>query len=166
MLPGQEFAQVASAWNDQGVDVNAELVAPCSPEELFRWVEDLTLYPRWLDIVPKAEPAGPHAGDAGPAWDVTLRGSLGPFARAKRLRMVRTVHQVPHTVQFERVELDGRDHAAWVLKATVTPGDAGSQLSVDMHYGGMLGGPPVEKLLARAIEDSRHRLLSLVTTVG
>ena len=61
--------------------------------------------------------------DVGPAWSVDLRGRLGPFARAKRLRMVRTVHEPDHHARFERVEHDGRQHSPWVLDATVAGGD-------------------------------------------
>lgn len=105
------------------MDVTAELEAPCTPEELFVWVEDLGRYPSWLDIVVRAEPVEPHDGDSGPAWSVDLRGRLGPFARSKRLRMVRTRHEPPHEVAFERAELDGRQHSQWTLLASVAPVD-------------------------------------------
>ncbi|HEY6414605.1 MAG TPA: hypothetical protein VIX41_00150, partial [Acidimicrobiales bacterium] len=74
------------------MDVTADLLAPCTPERLFGWVDDLAHYPEWLDIVPRATPVEAQDGDPGPAWSVDLRGRLGPFARSKRLRMVRTVH--------------------------------------------------------------------------
>lgn len=149
------------------VDVTAELVAPCDPGDLFHWIEDLHRYPQWLDIVPVAAPAPAHPGDAGPAWSVTLRGRLGPLARSKRLRMVRTVHDVPRRVRFERAERDGREHAPWVLSAEVVNEaiEDGSQagpsslLKMHLHYGGTLGGPPVRKLLSDAIGRSRARLL-------
>jgi Polyketide cyclase / dehydrase and lipid transport len=146
------------------VDVTADLVAPCPPDELFAWVDDLGRYPRWLEIVPRAVPAEPHPADPGPAWSVDLRGRLGPFARSKRLRMARTVHEPGHRVRFERVEHDGRDHARWVLGAEVT-GDGtggGSRLRMDLHYGGSLVGPIVERLLADEIERSKPRLLALL----
>src|SRR4051812_36174526 len=69
-----------------GVDVVAETDLPCSPSELFTWVDDLARYPDWLEIVAKAEPLGGVAdattGDAGPAWAVDLRARLGPLARS------------------------------------------------------------------------------------
>src|SRR5690606_1974484 len=71
------------------VEVVADLEAPVSPEALFRAVEDLSGYPRWLDMVRRAEPVEPIEGDEGPAWAVELRGRIGPLARSKRLRMVR-----------------------------------------------------------------------------
>ncbi|HMG40707.1 MAG TPA: SRPBCC family protein [Acidimicrobiales bacterium] len=149
------------------MDVTAELVAPCGVEELFTWVGDLVRYPDWLDIVPTAVPAEPHPDDRGPAWSVDLRGQMGPFARSKRLRMVRVTHQPPLSVRFERVEHDGRHHSDWALQADVVPLDPenahpSSLLRMQLHYGGALGGPIVEKLLADEITRSRPRLIELV----
>lgn len=148
------------------MDVTAELLAPCSQEELFAWVDDLDRYPGWLDIVPRAVAVEPHPDDPGPAWSVDLRGQLGPFARSKRLRMVRTVHEAPGRVQFERMEHDGRQHSAWILRAEITvPDDSAdsSVLTMHLHYGGSLGGPVVEKLLSDEITRSRPRLLDRVS---
>ena len=148
-----------------GVDVTEVLEAPCDAETLFGWVDDLARYPGWLDIVPRAVPSEPREGDPGPAWSVDLRGRLGPFARSKRLRMVRTVHDRPHHVRFERLEHDGRQHSGWTLDASVSPGEGGeggSVLTMRLHYGGSLVGPVVERLLAEEIRRSRPRLLTLV----
>ena len=144
------------------MDVTADLLAPCSPERLFGWVDDLAHYPEWLDIVPRATPVEAQDGDPGPAWSVDLRGRLGPFARSKRLRMVRTVHEAPARVRFERLEHDGRRHSPWVLEARVAPDPGGSLLTMRLHYGGSLVGPVVERLLADEIRQSKPRLLALV----
>jgi hypothetical protein len=144
------------------MEVTADLLAPCSPERLFGWVDDLAHYPEWLDIVPRATPVEAHGGDPGPAWSVDLRGRLGPFARSKRLRMVRTVHEAPERVRFERLEHDGRRHSPWVLEARVAPDPGGSLLTMRLHYGGSLVGPVVERLLADEIRQSKPRLLALV----
>ncbi len=146
------------------MDLTADLDAPCPPEELFGWVETLDRYTRWLDIVARAEPAEPHRDDVGPAWQVDLRGRLGPLARSKRLRMVRTVHAPPSRAVFERVEHDGRQHSAWLLEAEVAarPDVAGSRLTMHLHYGGSLWGPVLERLLGDEIEQSRERLLTCV----
>jgi hypothetical protein len=136
------------------VDVTANLEAPCPPEVLAAWVEDLGRYPSWLDIVPRAVPA--------PAWEVDLRGRLGPLARSKRLRMVRSALDPGASVRFERLQRDGRRHSPWVLEATVAAGPTGSRLTMHLHYGGSLGGPALERLLGDAIERSRPRLLECV----
>lgn len=147
------------------MDVKVALDAPCPPAELFAWVDDLTLYPRWLHLVPRAEPAAAVEGDPGPAWLVDLRGKLGPLSRSKRLRMVRSVHHAPERVRFERLEHDGRQHSAWVLEAEVEPVKGGtSRLVMGLHYGGGLFGPPLERLLHDEIARSRPRLLALLRT--
>jgi hypothetical protein len=142
------------------VDVVASLEAPHPASSLFSWVEDLERYPSWLDIVPRAVAAEPHVDDVGPAWSVDLRGRVGPFARAKRLRMVRTRHDAPHHARFERVEHDGRQHSAWVLDATIDGGGGHSTLTMRLHYGGRLWVPALDRLLADEIERSRPRLLA------
>lgn len=148
------------------MDVTASLDAPCSPEVLHPWIDDLSRYPDWLDIVPRAVPASAHPDDVGPAWSVDLRGRLGPFARSKRLRMVRTQHDGSLHARFERVEHDGRQHSAWVLDATITELTHGSRLAMHLHYGGRLWMPALDRLLAEEIERSRPRLLARVTTPG
>lgn len=144
------------------MDVTAHLDAPVSPASLFAVVEDLDRYPAWLDIVPRAERVEAAPGDAGPAWSVDLRGRVGPLARSKRLRMVRTAHEASSHVRFERVEVDDRQHSPWVLTAAVTPTAAGSRLTMGLHYGGGLFGPVLERILVEEIERSKPRLLSLL----
>jgi hypothetical protein len=135
------------------VDVTADLDTPHPADRVFALVEDLTRYPSWLDIVPRVVPEGDGA------WLVDLRGRLGPFARSKRLRMVRSAHEPPTHVRFEREERDGRSHSPWVLDARVEPHAGGSRLTMHLHYGGGLFGPVLEKLLGDEIQRSRTRLL-------
>lgn len=144
------------------MDVTATVAAPCGPAELFSWVEDLSRYPDWHQIVVRAEPSEAADGDPGPAHIVDLEGRLGPFRRSKRLRMVRSIHDSPSRVRFERREVDGRRHAPWVLDAEVAPTTEGATLAMKLHYGGSLWLPPVDRLLAAEIERSRQRLLALV----
>lgn len=142
------------------MDITATLDAPVAPAALFAWVDDLGRYPDWLDIVPRAVAAAPHPDDVGPAWSVDLRGRLGPFARSKRLRMVRTACEPHRHARFERVEHDGRDHSPWVLDAAVEGDDDASRLTMRLHYGGRLWMPALDRLLADEIERSRPRLLA------
>lgn len=144
------------------MDLTATLDAPCTPDEMFAWVGSLDTYDRWLDIVPHSEPADFADGDPGPAWMVTLRGKVGPLARSKRLRMVRTDIDAPTHVTFERREIDGRDHAPWVLRARVSGGAKHSTLTMDLHYGGNLWVPLLERMLRAEIEKSRSRLRALI----
>ena len=83
--------------------IDAEL--PAHRTRIAEVLRDLGNCPRWLDIVRRADPAAAAPGDAGPAWMVTLRAKVGPLARSKRLRMVRTV-DTAHHLRFERAETD------------------------------------------------------------
>lgn len=144
------------------MDVTETLEVGCPPAALFEWVAALDRYPDWLEIVARAEAAPAADGDTGPAWLVDLRGRLGPLSRAKRLRMVRTEHDAPVKAVFERRELDGRDHAAWVLDATVDATDGGARLIMRLHYGGGLWGPVLARMLQDEVAHSRPRLAAAV----
>ena len=142
------------------MDVHASLEAPCAPDELFVFVDDLSRYPAWVDLVHRAAPVD----DADAEWHVELRARIGPLARSKQLRMRRTVHDaVANVAVFERHEVDGRKHAPWVLRAEVAPTPAGSSLQMHLHYGCALWtGGVLERVLADQITSGRERLLALV----
>lgn len=145
------------------MDVTAEMDAAAPAAAVFAWIDDLERYPEWLGLVSRAVPVDSHPDDEGPAWSIDLRARLGPLARAKRLRMVRTDHDAPHRATFERREHDGRDHSPWVLKASIAAGSAdASTLTMHLHYGGSLFGSVAERLLRDEIERSRPRLVALV----
>ena len=150
------------------MDVTADLQARAEAAAVFGWVDDLARYPQWLEMVSRADPAPPHPDDEGPAWSIDLRARLGPLARAKRLRMVRVLHEAPHRVEFARREHDGRQHSPWVLRADVVDADGepgggeGVTLRMHLHYGGGLFGPVVERLLTDEIERARPRLVTLI----
>lgn len=150
------------------MDVHAGLDADVPVEALFGQIESLDDYDRWLEIVPSVAAAAPAGGDVGPAWDVTLRGRLGPLARSKRIRMVRTELRPPSAdgpgrVVFTRGEVDGREHSPWVLTVEVgARPTGGSHLDMHLHYGGGLWVPLLDRLLAGEIEASRRRLLAIL----
>lgn len=151
------------------MDITAALDAPTAPTVLLPHVEALDRYPAWMPLAHRVVADGVDT-EGRPAWQVELRARLGPFARSKRLRMVRTVHDVEHClVRFERAELDGRAHSPWVLDATIEtietdqPGDA-CRLTMRLHYGGALWtGGVMERVLADQIVAGRERLLVLVS---
>ncbi|MHB1090408.1 MAG: SRPBCC family protein [Ilumatobacteraceae bacterium] len=145
------------------MDVHASVDATVSADRLFSKVADLSTYTEWLDIVHSVEVL---SGVDGPkAWQVELRARLGPFARSKRLRMVRTICDAPRAVVFERQESDGKQHSAWVLRATVDTSSTGSTLHMHLHYGGSLfTGGVMERLLADQIRQGSDRLLAMFAT--
>lgn len=121
-------------------------------------LSDLGSYPAWLSLVNDARP------DGDTAWMVTLRARLGPLARSKRLRMVRT-ELTDQLVRFERQELDGRDHAQWILTATIESNDSTScDVHVHLHYGGALWSAPLEIALATFEGSAADRLSAHLST--
>lgn len=142
------------------MDSRATLQAECAPADLFVHVDDLSHYPAWVDLVHRAQ----RLDAPEPEWDVELRARLGPFARSKRLRMRRTVHDLSaHVAVFERHEVDGRSHSPWVLRAEVVPTADGSELRMHLHYGGGLWtGGVLERALSDQISRGRERLAALV----
>lgn len=152
------------------IDVRASLDAVVAPDVLFSVVRNLETFPLWLDVVHRVEKSGSNNpddsnhddsdhDDSDNAWDVELRAKIGPFARSKRLRMVRSLDERPKRVVFERQELDGKKHAPWVLTCEIAERDKGCSLYVQLRYGGSLfDGGVVERVLADQIESGKVKL--------
>jgi hypothetical protein len=144
------------------MEIVERLEVPCEPAQLYDHVDDLDRYPPWMRLVHAAERVDDPQGR--PAWTVQLRARVGPLARSKRLRMVRSEAVPSRLVVFERAELDGRVHARWALRAEIEPTPGGSELTMRLSYSGSLwtGG-----LLDRVLEDEIRRgsdsLIALVT---
>ena len=75
------------------MDLERSITLATTPDDVFAVVDDLDDYPAWMPLVHRAVPA-PGAA----AWDVELRATVGPFARSKRLRMVRSECEPPRRV--------------------------------------------------------------------
>jgi hypothetical protein len=119
---------------------------------LFEHVATLDRYPAWMRLVHRVDEIAPDGGR--PAWRVELRARVGPFARSKQLRMVRTVFEPDRRVRFERIQDDDRDHAAWILGATVAAAPGGATLATELTYSGNLWGSSV---LQRVLDDEIRR---------
>jgi hypothetical protein len=146
------------------MDISRRVRVPGSRERLFAHVDDLGRYPVWMDLVHEVEPV-PIVGDEGAAWMVELRAKVGPLARSKRLRMVRTQLVSPTLAVFERRETDGRTHAPWILRAEVAAvDDHDAELTMNLHYGGSLWtGAVLERVLDSHVERGSRRLRELLT---
>ena len=145
------------------MDVTATMQAECTAQQLFALIDDLGTYPQWNGLVHSAVPEAVAEGQL-PAWDVELRARMGPMARSKKLRMVRTARDPGgHRVRFERDEEDGRRHSPWILDAWIEERNGHSTLTMQLHYGGALWtGGIMERVLADQIESGRERLMELV----
>jgi carbon monoxide dehydrogenase subunit G len=138
------------------VELVVDYRLPCPPEVVFGFVDDLDRYPQWMGLVHGV------TRESESAWLVELRARVGPFARSKRLRMVRVAHESPHHVRFERSELDGASHGSWVLDARLSGEDA-TELRVELRYGGRLWSAVIERVLRDEVERSKAKLTALVS---
>ena len=137
-----------------GVEHTAEIFVNADPVTVADVVADLSTYPLWNDVVASAEPLDNDSTDV--AWLTTLRARVGPFARSKQLRMVRSEHRVEdqtHTIRFVRSEIDSREHSAWIMNAGITPGgNQRSRVVLGFEYGGGLWNPALDLVLGAAID--------------
>lgn len=138
------------------MDITESVTVGADADELYALVSDLSVYPEWLGLVVRAEPEVGAEADPRGSWTVELRGRVGPFARSKRLRMVRTDSDPPRSVAFERAETDGREHADWRLSATITQAGSESTLTMSLHYGGTRFAPVLAPLLRDEIRHGRQ----------
>lgn len=132
-----------------------EAIAGSTPASLFARVATLEEYPPWMRLVHRVTAL--DADDGRPARWVELRAKVGPFARSKKLRMVRTVFEPGERVRFERIQPDNRDHAEWILTAEVSEPEttgSGAVLAMHLEYTGDLWSAPV---LGRVLDDEVRR---------
>jgi hypothetical protein len=143
------------------MDIRVDVDLACSVKDLLPLINDLGQYPRWMGLVHAVVPEADNQ-----AWQVELRGKIGPFARSKRLRMVQVETSSAEHLRFERAEVDGRSHSAWVLEAKVSQKDAAipstTTLNMTLQYSGRLFSSVVERALHDEIEASKQRLRELV----
>jgi hypothetical protein len=131
---------------------SVELSAP--DDAVFAVVSDLTTYPSWLGIVQRVEP-----DPVGDGWLVDIGARMGFLSRSKRVRMERTAHEAPSRSRWERCELDGRPHPAWVLEAALD----GGRLTMHLSYDGGMSLPGIELLLREEVRRAGRRLEDLVS---
>ena len=149
------------------MEIVRHTVLPAAAGRAFGLVDDLAAYPAWMDLVHDVQEV--TATDGQRTWDVELQAQVGPFARSKRLRMVRVVCDVPHRVVFERAEVDGRRHSPWVLAATLDPAEAArdtttaTTLTMTLTYGGSLWtGAVLQRVLDEHVERGAATLRALL----
>ena len=135
------------------MDIRVDVELPCSIDMVLPLINDLTQYPQWMGLVHAVVPEADNQ-----AWQVELRGKIGPFARSKRLRMVQVETSSAEHLRFERAEVDGRSHSAWVLEAKVSQQASMTTLNMTLQYSGRLFSSIVERALHDEIEAARPRV--------
>jgi Polyketide cyclase / dehydrase and lipid transport len=138
-----------------------------TPEKLFVAMNDLGTYSEWMSLIDTCEPTAAVDDDLGPAWVVTLKAKVGPFARSKRLRMVRVESVANERVRYERNETDGKQHSDWVMEAEIEsrPKNA-SAVTVELTYSGGLWSGPLDVVLGTQVDDARERLRAYLESTG
>ena len=142
----------------------SELRVAASSSEVRNVLEDLTTYPHWNDLVKSVEP------DGTTAWLATIEARVGPFARSKRLRMVREETTDPDILGFVRDEPQRESFAQWRMRAVVqeVEGDGEAEehslVQLELHYDGDLWTSPLEGILSSAIDRAVQRLPEYVQT--
>jgi hypothetical protein len=151
------------------MQIERDTLVPAPAERVFALVDDLSVYPTWMELVHDVHEE-PPTGDRR-TWNVELQAQVGPFARSKRLRMTRVVHEPDRRVVFERDEIDGRRHSPWILSAALHPegseelGSAGgtTRLTMTLTYGGNLWtGAVLQRVLDDHVERGAATLSALL----
>lgn len=135
-----------------GVDQTITAAVDADTTAVRAILRDLTTYQHWMDLVDEVESTDTHPDDPGPAYLVTLVARVGPLARRKRLRMVRT-HDHEAGAIFERLERDGRQHSSWRLGAAAHPGEP-TTVEMQLAYGGALWSDALARLLELQIDGA------------
>lgn len=160
-----------TAATTKPMQIERQTSVPGPPERAFALVDDLSAYPKWMDLVHDVVEVEPTGGRR--AWDVELQAQVGPFARSKRLRMVRVVHDPERRVVFERAEVDGKRHSTWILTAALDPEGSGesdpagasTRLTMTLTYGGNLWtGAVLQRVLDDHVERGAAALSALLST--
>ena len=124
---------------------------------------DLSRYPAWMPLVHSATA---EDGSSPAAWHVELRARVGPFARSKRLRMVRASDDTvagERVLVFERREAGGARHSAWTMTVRVREDAGSTTVTIDLEYGGSLWTAGVlDRVLAAQIEAGKAGLARVV----
>jgi carbon monoxide dehydrogenase subunit G len=143
---------------------SSSVTVPAPIDRVVPHLGDLAGYPQWMPIIHSI--SRDDDGDET-AWSVELRAKVGPFARSKRLRMVRTVNEMSDdsaSFVFDRRERGGAVHSVWRMSVEVRSKGDGTDVSIDLEYGGALWTAGVlDRVLAGNIDAGKAGLIRVVT---
>jgi carbon monoxide dehydrogenase subunit G len=129
---------------------------PTTIDAVRPFVEDLASYPQWMPMVHNVSAV------ASDVWSVELRAKVGVFARSKMLRMRRTMNE-ENIIVFERDEDDGRQHSPWVMRVSINPSASGTNVTIDLSYGGSLWTAGIlDRVLASQVDAGKAGLVRVV----
>lgn len=143
----------------QHVRATASARLHAEPADVFAVLADLTTWPRWLDVVTRAVPAG-----AG-AWRVRLGVRAGPLHLGRDVRLVATTVDPPSRLVVERAELDGRDdHSPIELAVDLAAAGTATDVVLEAFVGKRLPFVDLQGEIARRGGAALERLERLVRT--
>lgn len=129
---------------------------PFATDVVRPYVEDLSAYPAWMPMVHNVSSVGDDM------WTVELRAKVGVFARSKKLRMRRSMNE-ENVIVFERDEDDGRQHSPWVMRVLLSPSATGTNVTIDLSYGGTLWTAGIlDRVLATQVDAGKAGLVRAV----
>lgn len=138
------------------MNYSSSVDVPVAVDAVRPFVEDLVAYPAWMPMVHNV-----IAVDDG-VWSVELRAKVGVFARSKKLRMRRTMNE-ENIIVFERDEDDGRQHSPWVMRVSLSPSANGTNVTIDLSYGGSLWTAGIlDRVLASQVDAGKSGLVRAV----
>ena len=128
-----------------------------SSEQIFSALADLANYKNWLGFIDTIDTVDADRG--GACWIVTLRAQVGPFARLKKLRMVRVEDNFPGLIRFSRKETDSKDHSDWDLHVTINEKESmGCSVQMVVSYSGGFWSVPLQAVFTSHVETAKVRL--------
>ena len=138
------------------MNYSSSVDVPVALDAVRPFVEDLAAYPTWMPMVHDVV-----AVDDG-VWSVELRAKVGVFARSKKLRMRRTMNE-ENIIVFERDEDDNRQHSPWVMRVSLSPSAMGTNVTIDLSYGGSLWSAGIlDRVLASQVDAGKSGLVRAV----
>lgn len=138
------------------MNYSSSVDVPVAVDAVRPFVEDLVAYPAWMPMVHNV-----IIVDDG-VWSVELRAKVGVFARSKKLRMRRTMNE-ENIIVFERDEDDGRQHSPWVMRVSLSPSAKGTNVTIDLSYGGSLWTAGIlDRVLASQVDAGKSGLVRAV----
>ncbi len=154
----ERFQRLKGIFVKQVIEVDLD----GSPEQIFATLKDLANYQSWLGFIDTVDTDG---GDT--SWIVTLRAQVGPFARLKKLRMVRVEEHVPESIRFSRRETDSKDHSDWDLHVTINEKEGvGCSVQMVVSYSGRFWSVPLQAVFTSHVETAKVRLQETFSSDG
>ena len=136
-----------------------------SSEQIFSALSDLANYKNWLGFIDTIDTVDADGGSA--CWIVTLRAQVGPFARLKKLRMVRVEEDFPELIRFSRKETDSKDHSDWDLHVTINEKEGvGCSVQMVVSYSGRFWSVPLQAVFTSHVETAKVRLQETFSSDG